>query len=79
MRQFLKRIWKKEQIASLVDKFHEGQIAIKVNGELAGCAFSIMVKYEEFANHHTYEEITGDYTFNTHSKDGNILYGIDYL
>jgi GNAT superfamily N-acetyltransferase len=77
MRQFLKRIWKKEQIASLVDKFHEGQIAIEVNGELAGCAFSIMVKYEEFANHHTYEEITGDYTFNTHSKDGNILYGID--
>ena len=69
--------WQKEQIATLINKFHEGQIVIKVNGELAGCAFSIIVKYEEFANHHTYKEITGDYTFNTHSKDGNILYGID--
>ena len=69
--------WQKEQIATLINKFHEGQIAIKVNGELAGCAFSIIVKYEEFANHHTYKEITGDYTFNTHSQDGNILYGID--
>ena len=69
--------WKKDEVASLINKFHEGQIAIKVNGELAGCAFSIIVKYEEFANHHTYKEITGDYTFNTHSNDGNILYGID--
>ncbi|MBL6972773.1 MAG: bifunctional GNAT family N-acetyltransferase/carbon-nitrogen hydrolase family protein [Sulfurimonas sp.] len=69
--------WKKDEVASLINKFHEGQIAIKVNGELAGCAFSIIVKYEEFANHHTYKEITGNYTFNTHSNDGNILYGID--
>ena len=35
------------------------------------------MKYDEFANHHTYKEITGDYTFNTHTDEGDILYGID--
>jgi predicted amidohydrolase/GNAT superfamily N-acetyltransferase len=69
--------WKENQIRSLIDKFQEGQIVIKVDGEIAGCAFSIIVKYDEFANHHTYKEITGDYTFNTHTDKGNILYGID--
>ena len=27
--------------------------------------------------HHTYKEITGDYTFETHDKGGDVLYGID--
>ena len=69
--------WKENQIRSLIEKFQEGQIVIKVDGEIAGCAFAIIVKYDEFANHHTYKEITGDYTFSTHTDKGNILYGID--
>ena len=69
--------WKKEQIELLIEKFHEGQIVIRINGELAGCAFSIIVNYEAFSNHHTYQEITGNYTFDTHSDTGNVLYGID--
>ncbi len=55
--------WQKAQIKTLIDKFPDGQIVIKVNGELAGCAFSIIVNYETFSNHHTYKEITGNYTF----------------
>ena len=69
--------WEKNEIKTLIEKFHDGQIAIKVNGELAGCAFSIIVNYDEFADHHTYKEITGEYTFNTHFNNGNVLYGID--
>ena len=69
--------WKESQIKSLIDKFPEGQIVIKVDGEIAGSALSIIVDYDRFAHHHTYHEITGDYTFNTHDKDGDILYGID--
>jgi predicted amidohydrolase/GNAT superfamily N-acetyltransferase len=69
--------WKEHQLQALVDKFPQGQIVIKVDGEIAGCAFSIIVNYDEFANHHTYKEITDNYTFNTHSDKGDILYGID--
>ena len=69
--------WREHHIKALVEKFPEGQVIIKVNGELAGCALSIILDYDEFDEHHTYAEITGDYTFNTHNYEGNVLYGID--
>ena len=69
--------WKEAQIKSLIENFQQGQVVIKVNGELAGCALSILVDYDSFDEHHTYREITGDYTFSTHKPDGDVLYGID--
>jgi predicted amidohydrolase len=69
--------WREYHIKSLIDKFPEGQVIIKVNGELAGCALSIILDYDDFDEHHTYDEITGNYTFSTHTNEGNVLYGID--
>jgi predicted amidohydrolase/GNAT superfamily N-acetyltransferase len=69
--------WRESQIKSLIDKFPEGQVVIKINGELAGCALSIVVDYDSFDDKHTYEDITGKYTFDTHKEDGDVLYGID--
>jgi predicted amidohydrolase/GNAT superfamily N-acetyltransferase len=69
--------WEDAQIKALINKFPDGQVVIKIDGEIAGCALSIIVDYENFSLHHTYTEITGNYTFDTHSDEGNILYGID--
>jgi len=69
--------WKESHIQSLIDKFPQGQVVIKVNDQLAGCALSIIVDYNEFDDHHTYKEITGNYTFDTFDAEGDILYGID--
>jgi len=69
--------WGKKQIAMLIDKFPEGQIAIKVNGHFAGCALSIIVDYQKFENGHSYNQITGNYSFNTHDPSGDMLYGIE--
>lgn len=69
--------WKEDQIESLLDKFPEGQVVIKVNNQIAGCALSIIVDYDQFDSNHTYKEITADYTFNSHTNDGSVLYGID--
>ena len=69
--------WREEQITKLIDLFPEGQAAIKVDGEFAGCALSIIVDYNQFDEKHTYKDITGDYSFNTHDPNGNVLYGID--
>ncbi|MCB0640515.1 MAG: GNAT family N-acetyltransferase, partial [Phaeodactylibacter sp.] len=69
--------WKEDHIAALLKKFPEGQVVIKVNDQLAGCALSIIVDYEQLSDHHTYREVTGNYTFNTHTDDGDILYGVD--
>jgi predicted amidohydrolase len=69
--------WKESHIKSLIDKFPEGQVVIKINNELAGCALSIILDYDKFDESHTYKDITGNYTFKTHETDGDVLYGID--
>ena len=69
--------WKEAHINKLINVFPEGQVGIKINGELAGCALSIIVQSNKFNDDHTYKEITGNYTFDTHSAKGDTLYGID--
>lgn len=69
--------WAKRNIQKLTSIFPEGQLCITVDGKLAAAALSIMVQYELFGDQHTYDEITGNGTFNTHSNNGNVLYGIE--
>ena len=69
--------WSEKHIKSLIDRFPEGQVVIKINDDIAGCALSIIVDYGKFDGQHTYKEVTGNYTFKTHTADGDILYGID--
>jgi predicted amidohydrolase/GNAT superfamily N-acetyltransferase len=70
--------WSVETIKKLIDKFPEGQIVIKVDGVVVGCALSIIVDYNRFGDSHSYKQITGNYTFNTHDREnGNVLYGIE--
>lgn len=69
--------WKEEQIKALLTKFPEGQVVVKVNGSIAGCALSIIVEAAVVDESQSYRKVTGDYTFNTHSNKGEILYGID--
>lgn len=69
--------WRESHIKKLIGIFEEGQVVIKVNNQLAGCALSLIINYSDFDNNHTYEQITGDYTFNTHTNEGDVLYGID--
>ena len=69
--------WREEHIKALIHRFPEGQVVIKVNNQIAGCALSIIVDFSRFEGQHTYREITGNYTFNTHNSNGDTLYGIE--
>ena len=40
--------WREETIQKLINKFPEGQIVIKVDGMVVGCALSIIVDYSKF-------------------------------
>ncbi|MFS4470449.1 nitrilase-related carbon-nitrogen hydrolase [Chryseobacterium sp. T20] len=75
--QMSESIWSKKSIDKLTKIFPNGQICITVDGKLAAVALSIIVNYEEFGDDHTYIDITGNYTFNTHTSTGNVLYGIE--
>ncbi len=69
--------WTPQQIKTLVEIFPEGQIVVKVNGKIVGCALSIIIDSQKFDEQHTYREVTGNYLFDTHTAKGDILYGID--
>lgn len=69
--------WKLDEIGKLISIFPEGQIVIKVNGDIAGCALSIIVDFDEIDDNHTYDDIAGDTSFKIHDEDGDTLYGID--
>lgn len=69
--------WERHEIESLIDKFPEGQVVVKINDKLAGCALSILIDRVKFSRNHTYNRITANDTFETHNPDGDTLYGID--
>jgi predicted amidohydrolase len=70
-------IWSEEQIKRLVSAFPEGQMVVLVNDKVVGVALSIIINYEDFGDDHTYEQITGYFTFHTHNPEGDTLYGIE--
>ena len=69
--------WERFQLEKLINLFPEGQVVIKADGKLAGCALAIIVNFDAFEDEHTYNEITADFTFSTHDPNGDVLYGID--
>ena len=69
--------WSKGEIKTLISKFPEGQLCIIIDNKIAGCALSLIVDYNKFDDKHTYEQILGGENFSTHTKNGDVLYGID--
>ena len=69
--------WTHKQIEKLIRIFPDGQIVTVVDEKIVGCALSIIVNYDDVKNDHTYAQVTGKETFNTHNPKGNILYGIE--
>lgn len=69
--------WKLEEIGNLLEIFPEGQVVIVADGEIAGCALSLIVDFNKLGERHTYDDVTGDPTFSIHDAEGDVLYGID--
>lgn len=70
-------IWSKANIQNLLNIFPDGQLCIAVDDKVVACSLSIIVDYDIFGDNHTYEKITGKYTFSTHTTSGDVLYGIE--
>ncbi|MFC0603046.1 carbon-nitrogen hydrolase family protein [Winogradskyella pulchriflava] len=73
----LNSYWKKEHIARLTSIFSEGQVVIRIDGQLAGCALSLIVDYDKIDDNHTYADIIEGDKFKNHDPEGDVLYGID--
>lgn len=70
-------VWKKSEIRRLTTIFPEGQVVIKVDGVIAGCALSLIVDSDKIEESHTYNDIVEGDKFKNHNPEGDVLYGID--
>lgn len=70
-------LWTLYSIEKLLKIFPEGQFVVMADDHVVGTAFSIIVRYDDFGDNHTYQQITGNYTFSTHNAYGDVLYGIE--
>jgi predicted amidohydrolase/GNAT superfamily N-acetyltransferase len=69
--------WQEEDIKALLEIFPEGQLCVLLDGKVMASALSIIVNYRTYGDDHTFQEITGNYTFSTHDDEGDVLYGIE--
>ena len=69
--------WKEESLQTLINKFPEGQMVITHDEKVVGCSLSLIVDYDKFGDNHTYRDITGNFSFDTHDASGDTLYGIE--
>ncbi|MFO1422265.1 MAG: GNAT family N-acetyltransferase [Candidatus Competibacteraceae bacterium] len=69
--------WTREQFASQIARFPEGQICIEDKGKVVAAAISLIVEYSRYGDRHTYWQIIGDGYITTHDPNGDTLYGVD--
>ncbi len=69
--------WSEPAYLNLLDRFPEGQIGIEDKGKLVAFAFALRIDYDRFGDDHTYDQITGRFTFDTQDDEGDVLYGIE--
>jgi len=73
----LNSFWEKHHVERLTTIFPKGQVVIKIDGNIAGCALSLIVDSATVEDDHTYADIADDDMFVSHNPNGNTLYGID--
>jgi predicted amidohydrolase/GNAT superfamily N-acetyltransferase len=69
--------WTEEEMLAQVEAFPDGQICIEDDGKVVAAALAIIVDYDRFTRHHTYDEVTSRSSFSSHRDHGDALYGID--
>lgn len=69
--------WERDRVAQQIKLFPQGQFVAFYDNRLVGCASSLIIMWDEWAEEHTWEEITASGTFATHTAAGRTLYGAE--
>ena len=69
--------WSQRKLREQLEVFPQGQIVVETDDGVAGCASSLIVLWDDWAESHTWREITGAGTFDQHNPDGRTLYGAE--
>ena len=69
--------WHRDRVVQQIEMFPEGQLVAYYDSRLVGCASSLVIRWDAWADEHTWDEITAAGTFDTHDPAGFTLYGAE--
>lgn len=69
--------WKQSSFQEQLRRFPEGQIGVKLDGELVATSSSMIVAGDDWKGTHSLSQVTSEGTIRGHTPDGDTLYGID--
>lgn len=69
--------WEPAKLREQLGMFAQGQVVAESDDGLVGYAGSLVVAWDDWAESHTWKEITGAGTFEHHNPDGRTLYGAE--
>jgi predicted amidohydrolase/ribosomal protein S18 acetylase RimI-like enzyme len=68
--------WRTKELQSHIQIFPEGQFCVEYGGRIIGASSSLIIDFNEYADKHTYDEITDSGYITNHDPQGHYLYGI---
>ena len=69
--------WSRRKLREQLEVFPQGQVVAETEDGIVGCASSMIVMWNDWAESHSWKEITGAGTFEHHNPDGKTLYGAE--
>ncbi len=71
--------WGREQIASQIRTFPEGQLCIEIDGRLVASSCSLIVDFTQYSEWHNWKAISDGGYIRNHDPNGDTLYGIEIM
>jgi predicted amidohydrolase/ribosomal protein S18 acetylase RimI-like enzyme len=71
--------WGRDQIASQLAVFPEGQICIEIDGQLAASSSSLILEYDPALEWHNWKAVADSGYIRNHRPKGDTLYGIEIM
>ena len=71
--------WNREQIASQIAIFPEGQLCVEIDGQLAASSCSLIVEHDPALEWHNWRAVSDDGYIRNHKPKGDTLYGIEIM
>ncbi|MGE0012140.1 MAG: GNAT family N-acetyltransferase [Azoarcus sp.] len=69
--------WSQRRLREQLEVFPQGQMVAETKDGLVGCASSLIVLWDDWAESHNWKEITSSGTFDNHNPQGKTLYGAE--
>lgn len=72
-------VWRREQVASQLKIFPEGQLVLEVDGKLAASSSCLIVSDDDNLEWHNYWAVSDQGFIRTHDPSGDVMYGIEMM